>query len=417
MKRRSPAVKIALVIALFLGTIVSLFSVAASPSQTGSTYNKAPEGYGAWYAEIQTQPGIQTERWQRPIAELMAELADTPAPADAASHQVLLRVATPQQLNRSSDSLALADWLDAGNTLITIGVAPPAPVSKAKFHSEVASPQGSVVLDTRRRVSRREDVTPLLVDEHGVIAWSERQGQGQSIRVVTPYLAANAYQDASGNFAFLTALITNAVVPVAPAPDTQEVALKPAQSQLQEPAQVQTWLWIDEYLHGHVDAPPPEAADANQTIWGYLRRTPLAIVALQGAIALIILLLALNQRFGRPQTRPEPATNNSQAYIEALAAVLSKAEQQAFVVEVLTPEQQRQLQVQLGLGTALLTEPELIAAWTEQTRQSPQRLTHLLRQTQRKQSWNKAQLVQWLQHWQQLHQSCLNSANVLKSDS
>ncbi|MGB0562224.1 MAG: DUF4350 domain-containing protein [Spirulinaceae cyanobacterium] len=403
MKNRAPALKIAIVIALFLATIISMFSWTTGSRQTGSTYNRAPEGYGAWYAELQAQPGMQVERWQRPLAELVKNTSRQE------SGQVLLRVATARQLGRSGDDPALSDWLDAGNILITVGGVPPAPVTAAPFHSEVESPQGSVVLDTRRRAPRREDVSILLADEHGAIAWSHRQGSGQRIRVITPYLAANAYQDAPGNFAFLTALVTNPKAQPTPMdetmPDAQEVTLTPVQTSRQ--------LWVDEYLHGHVDAPPPDVAAAAQTIWGYLRQTPLAIVALQGAIALVIVLLALNQRFGLPQPNREPSPNNSQVYIEALAAVLSKAEQQSFVVELLTPEHQRQLQLQLGLGSTLLTEVELLAAWQQQTGQPSEPLAKLLRSAQRKRAWSKAQLVQWLQHWQQLHQSCRDSANVL----
>ncbi|NEO83773.1 MAG: DUF4350 domain-containing protein [Spirulina sp. SIO3F2] len=383
MKPLSPGVKVAIIVVFVALGLFAMLWNPANPRQVGSTYGQTPAGYGAWYAQLQTQSGVQVERWQRPSAELVERHPET--------GQVFVQV-TQDYIGLSE---SLSDWIESGNILIQIGGQPQPPVSDAPFRSEISSPQGTVVLETRRRAMPDDASELLLVDDYGAIAWSTPRGLGQIVRIAPPYFAANAYQNAPGNFAFLTALVTGKTNP-----PTKEVRFDVSQTQPQQ-------VWVDEYLHGHVDAPSPDAAETDPNIWQYLLGTPLAIVMLQGAIALIIALLALNQRFGLPQPLSEPRPNNSQAYIEALAAVLSKAEQQNFVVELLAPEQQRQLQVQLGLGSGLLKESELVAAWVAQTGQPPELLQKLLRQAQRDRRWSQAQLVQWLQQWHQLHQTPL----------
>lgn len=392
MKPLSSRVKIAIVVVLLVLGLAATVWRPSNPRQVGSTYGRTPAGYGAWYAQLQTQPGVQVERWQRPIAELVEQHPET--------GQVLVQA----DLSYLGPHGALSDWVEAGNTLLIVGGQPQPPVSEAPFRSEIASPQGPIVIETRRRITSNEDAIPflpnenaipLLEDAYGAIAWSAPQGQGWVIRITPPYFAANAYQNAPGNFGFLTALVTGTTSPA-----TKEVSWPAGQG---TPRRV----WVDEYLHGHVDEPPSDAPEADPNIWQYLLGTPLAIVLLQGAIALIIAVIALNQRFGLPQPLTEPRLNNSQAYIEALAAVLSKAEQQNFVVEVLAPEQQRQLQVHLGLGSGLLKEPDLLSAWVAQTGQSPELLQKLLRQGRRDRHWSEVQLVQWLQQWHQLHQTPL----------
>jgi hypothetical protein len=89
--------------------------------------------------------------------------------------------------------------------------------------------------------------------------------------------------------------------------------------------------------------------------------------------------------------------NNSQAYIQALASVLAKAEQHHFVLQLLSAEKQRQLQHQLGLGSALLAPDELRAAWVERGRSLRDLNRVLLPLTKTRLS--TAELRQWLQQW------------------
>lgn len=386
MKPLAPKTKAGIAIALCIILPTLLLILISNPQdqrQIGSTYSKTPSGYGAWYAQVQEQSGLQVELWRRPSTELVEAHPET--------GQVLLRV---NDLNGSldyGDDEGLKGWLEAGNTLIQVGGRDNLFITNARFHSEVESPQGKVVLDTRRRYVTRDSSRVMLKDAYGAIAWLTRYRKGQVIQVNTPYLAANAYQDAPGNFAFLNALLTQNFDL-----ETKEVAFRGLNT-------AATQVWIDEYLHGHVDKPSEAVAAEQRGIWGYLMGTPFAIAILQIAIAAIIALLALNRRFGLPQPLTEPTVNNSQAYIEALSAVLSKAEQQRFVVELLAPEQQRQLQVQLGLGTTLSAEDDLVAAWVAQTGKSPTDLEQLLRQGKRDRAWSKPQLISWLKNWQQIH--------------
>lgn len=382
MKRLSPQAKIggAIALLLLLG-ILSWFAPTQHAAQrSGSTYLASPDGYGAWYAYMGTQhPTVTVQRWRRPLTELFSQYPET--------GQTLLRIyGNPQRRRLGVDEEGLVTWLEAGNRLIEIGGLP-APVTAAPFASQVPSPYGLIDIETRRR-SQPQAERILLADEHGAIAWSYSQGQGEVIHIVPPYLAANAYQAAAGNFAFLAAIAQQAPVPEG----AQSVQLTPPT------------LWIDEHLHGYVDrATNSTTTTEPQSVWAYLLRTPLAIVTLQVAIVTLITLLALNRRFGLAiPYSGEPPPNNSQAYIEALAAVLDKAGHHRFVVKLLAPEYQRQLQRHLDLGATLLSEDELLRAWIAQTGKPPRLLRQVLQQARRDRGWGKAALLQWLQAWQQI---------------
>ncbi|MDB9493419.1 hypothetical protein PN441_12960 [Spirulina major CS-329] len=130
---------------------------------------------------------------------------------------------------------------------------------------------------------------------------------------------------------------------------------------------------------------------------------------LQGAI---VTLIALNRRFGGVQPLTAPVENNSQAYINALASVLAKAEQHHFVLQLLSAEKQRQLQHQLGLGSTLLAPDDLRAAWVERGRslRDLNRVLHL----QTKSRLSKGELQQWLQQWEAIASQSRNSEKVTR---
>jgi hypothetical protein len=50
--------------------VVIIFASLRAPAMQGSTYSRAPNGYGAWYASLQQQK-ITVKRWQRPLEELL----------------------------------------------------------------------------------------------------------------------------------------------------------------------------------------------------------------------------------------------------------------------------------------------------------------------------------------------------------
>ncbi|BFM39638.1 DUF4350 domain-containing protein [Synechocystis sp. LKSZ1] len=272
--------------------LLLLFNNGAQAQRSqGSTYSRTPTGYGAWYAYLQDQ-GISIQRWQKPASQL----SDQPQPI------TLVRV-QPTLIERTlSETLPEAKWLAKGNRLIVLGVR--APATNAPFHNRLTSDQGLVRIDTRRRWGAKVDT--LLEDQYGAIIQRQSHGQGELIWVVTPYLAANAYQDSPGNFQLLAKL-----------------ANTPGYT-----------LWIDEYIHGYKDA-ETLAQEVGETVWAYLQKTPLLFLFLQGLVLLMIALWAGNQRFGSALSPRPPRLNNNLAYIEALATVLEKAESTDFVARYL----------------------------------------------------------------------------------
>lgn len=349
--------------------LLTLFSAPQQGDRFGSSYLRSPWGYSAWYEYAQTQ-GIVIERWQQPLAELTS-----PTP------QTLIRVRS--ELQRYSLDETERDWIAQGNTLISLGHYQSA--TNAPFRSNLTSAVGAVHIETTRRAT--EVKNPLLGDRAGAVVWLEKIGEGQVIYTTTPYLAANAYQNYPGNFDYLIFLATQA-----PNADTQLI-------QNTSPA-----IWIDEYIHR--DRPANENnPQAEENLWQYWLTTPIFPLVVQGVVILLVILWANNRRFGQIQPLTHPSVNNSQAYIEALAGVLHKADCSEFTLETLGQEEQRQLQQILGLGTTPVTPEQLIQTWVEQTQQSPKTLEQLLHAQSRKRRLSDAKLGQWYLAWQKLLKS------------
>lgn len=98
--------------ALILAVIVLLSLIAApnnSHLNSGSTYSRAPDGYGAWYAFMQ-QRGTPIQRWQKPFSDLLKEKRPI----------TLLRVNS--QLSQPAIAQQERDWVEKGNTLVILGV-------------------------------------------------------------------------------------------------------------------------------------------------------------------------------------------------------------------------------------------------------------------------------------------------------
>lgn len=351
--------------------IVILFTLIAAPSNNqlsrGSTYSRSPEGYGAWYAYMEKR-GTPVQRWQKPFSQLEGQSGIT-----------LLRVNS--DLSDYYITNQEEKWLKQGNELVILGIR--RPVTKAEFSTLQESLEGAVRIRTRRRYNKNlnnpdENINkPLLGDRFGAVVWEEKRGRGRAILATTSYLAANAYQDAPGNYEFLAKLLT----------------------------QSGKALWVDEYAHGYRDEPEKAARRASrEELWDYLAKTPLAGVLWQALIILAVATLAGNRRFGQPQTLAAPAANNSLAYIQALAGVLRKAESSNFVAEVVGKEEQMQLQKALGLGAAPLEPDALVNAWVQQTGRAPAELEQLLRQNATERRIREQDLLIWLGKWQKVRQ-------------
>lgn len=340
--------------ALALG-VIFLLTLIAAPStnqlNTGSTYSRAPDGYGAWYAFMQDD-GSSIQRWQKPFSDLPEKSPTT-----------LLRVNSQP----SQPKLAQAErvWVEKGNTLVILGVL--ARPTEAAFSTMQLSSAGSVKIDTRRR--QQEVEKQLLGDRFGTLVWQEKLGEGKVIFSTTPYLAANAYQDYPNNFIYLASITGN-----------------------------KTPVWVDEYIHGYKDADVRAREDVGDLVT-YLIQKPVFPLLLQAVVLLLVLIWAQNRRFGQPAVLDTQVVDNSQAYIQALAGVLQKAESREFVVDIVGKAEQLQLQKALGLGQFPLDRQTLVNAWVQQTGRSASELKQLQLQSQKRRISDK-DLLTWLGKWQ-----------------
>ncbi|MGF1520955.1 MAG: DUF4350 domain-containing protein [Leptolyngbyaceae cyanobacterium] len=387
----SRGLRIALVAMVVMFGLLFFLAPATGQKTSGSTFNRAPEGYLGWYQYMEAQ-GAPVQRWKRPLQVLLEE--------DTATPQTLLRV-YPSMIDprRIQYNWWIEEWLEAGNDLVILGLA--GPVTEAAFTTRSNSPQGAVLLDTRRRhfvlpdseqpVSEGEQPLPLkreqpvLADDYGAVVWQQQllNAEGTAYFAVTPHLAANAYRNEPGNYALLADLVTRSG----------------------------GTIWVDEYLHGYIE-PTDEAAATEaeeerfEGGWiSYLANTPVKIAVIQIAVLVGIFLLAQNQWLGNRSRLQAPKIDNSQAYIEALAGVLHKANSTSFLVDMITKAERSVLQRSLGFNQETIEDAELRTAWTQQTGQSGQALDPLLAPPRQVQRNPDVILSQWLAQLRQIRQT------------
>lgn len=338
---------------------IAILTLIAAPNTSyinnGSTYNRAPDGYGAWFAYMQKQ-GVKIERWQKPFEEIKAKSSVT-----------LLRVnsqITPSELDFEEEK-----WVKQGNTLVILGVK--GAITEAEFSTLQSSSVGDIKIETSKRSPKKKSSLEL-GDVFGAVVWSEKVGKGQAIFATTPYLAANAYQDYNSNFQYLAQLVSK-----------------------------HPQIFVDEYSHGYRDKSITEnAGDRN---WlEYLAKTPLSPLLLQAGVLLLVLIWAQNRRFGAPVSVETPVIDNNLAYIQALAGVLEKAESSEFILNIVGKEEQLQLQKALGLGKIPLEHQALVDNWVQQTKHSSTQLQQLLRHSSQPSRLSDKQLLDWLDKWQKI---------------
>ena len=355
--------------------ILMLLTLVMAPHNSqynsGSTYGRAPDGYGAWYAYMEAR-GATIQRWRKPLRDLIgAEASRETAPVQTPA--TLLRIIP----NRANTRLAggLTDWIQQGNTFVLLGA--DSGVTEAAFTTWQESEVGEVKIDTsRRRVNLELAADILLGDRFGAVVWRTEIGKGQAIWATTPYLGANAYQDQSGNYAFLAQLVE----------------------------QADQAIWADEYIHGYKDADTLAAEEGIETWRDYLAKTPWLIVLAQVSMLLLIAIWGQNRRFGSPMSLKHPPINNSEAYIQALAQVLRKAGSQQFVVDVVGKAERLHLQKGLGFGSIPVDEAALLEAWVSKTGRPAAELKQILHFNAQKRSIYEQDLLTWLQKIQSVRQ-------------
>lgn len=344
--------------AIALGVIIILTLFAGPTSSkinSGSTYSHAPDGYGAWYTFMQQQR-TSIQRWQKPFNNLNLE-----------KRPIVLIQVTSHLRKPTLDSKEQA-WVKAGNMLVLLGVQEP--VSAANFSTLQESLRENVKIDTKRRFVGKEEVS--LGDRFGAVVWEQQYDKGKAIFSTTPYLAANAYQDNLSNFQYLSNLVSKK----------------------------EYLILVDEYIHGYKDT-SVRKSEGKGDLFEYLAQTPLFSALLQAGVLLLVLIWGKNCRFGKPVALDTaPIIENSEAYIQALAGVLQKAESSDFVVEVVGKEEKRQLQKALGFGQEILDDQTLINAWEQQTGDRPRELKAALKLQSQKRRLNEKDLINWLRKWQ-----------------
>ncbi|MBW4665850.1 MAG: DUF4350 domain-containing protein [Cyanomargarita calcarea GSE-NOS-MK-12-04C] len=360
MKRSNRRAWLGAIALSFLVILSLILAPGNNRINSGSTYNRSPDGYGAWYAFMQ-EHGTNITRFAKPFKSLKAE--KTPVTLLRVNSQLLEPIILPEE----------KEWLENGNTLIILGVRDS--VTAANFSTMQKSSSGDVKIETRRRGKIQTGEELLLGDRFGAVVWQQKFGQGKVIFSTTPHLAANAYQENLSNFNYLADLL----------------------------GKKNNLLLVDEYLHGYKDAAVRQEEGQGNLI-SYFSKTPVFPALLQVGVLLLVLIWALNQRFGKEVTLYTPVVDNSEAYIQALAQVLQKAGKTDFVVEMVAKEEQVQLQLALGLGRIPLEHQALVTAWVQQTGTQATELDKLLRLRNRKTPMSERDLISWLGKWQTLRE-------------
>lgn len=346
---------IALVIIILITLLVA---PSKSQQQSGSTYNRKPDGYAAWF-EYMVNQGVNIKRWEKPLSNLLE---------NKQKKTTFLRI--NPSLTWFSISEKELNWLQEGNNLIVLGIRENP--TEANFSTTHNSDLGIIKIDTTRRNNNQESF--ILGDKYGAIVWQESVGKGKITKIVTPHFAANAYQDYQGNYQFLSELVT----------------------QYNQP------ILVDEYLHGYKDKEIIEE-EFDRNLLSYFWQTPLSIIIVQGLVLILICLWGFNNRFGPTISVSTPQKNNSQAYIDALAVVLQKAESSDFMVKIIGKEEQIKLQKKLGLGNKLLPPKTLVNEWQNQHQnQNKLALISLLKLQSEKRHLKETELLNWLNEWQKL---------------
>ncbi len=349
-------------------TATIIFTLLAAPTNNrflaGSTFGKNPNGYGAWYQYMLNQ-GVAIERWQKPFAELKS----------LDNKISYLRVLQPQIRLFHRLSKVESQWIKQGNTMIILGVDSQA--TSASFTTTQSYNNLDIKIATTRR-HKKPDINSILQDDYGSIVWQENMGQGKIIYAVTPYIAANAYQNNPDNFQFLAELV-----------------------------QANPRVLVDEYIHGYKDQEVIEQErekGKKASLINYFSKTVWLPISSQIIIITLIAIASNLRRFGQPTLIPKTQIDNSQAYIEALAGVLEKAECSKFAIQTIIKDEKRRLKQFLGLGKTNISDEILLNEWQKITGKDPTPLKKLLQYSQNKSHLNYSQFLKWLQQWQQYHQ-------------
>ena len=368
MNKTKRPIWIGLIVLGVIILITFIFAPSSNKINVGSTYNRAPDGYGAWYAFMEQQD-VNILRWRKPFQDLI----------EKKSKITLLQI--NGNLQNYLIDYVQQEWVKDGNTLVILGLRQP--VTNAEFTTMQQYNAGNVKIETRRRRELKKNEVPSLNDSFGAVVWQEKLGKGKVIYSTTPFLAANAYQDNINNFRYLADLVK----------------------------QDKNTIYVDEYIHGYKD-PKVRENEGKGDLFSYFAQTPLFPALIQLGFVLLIIIWAQNRRFGKPINLKTRVVDNSEEYIQALGQILEKANCNDFVVEMISKEEQLRLQQALSLGPKLLDKQIVINAWVEQIKTPTTKLEEVLSIHNRKNTISQRQLLSWLSKWQSLHEEVEKSKNT-----
>ena len=244
------------------------------------------------------------------------------------------------------------------------------PATAAPFNSLFSQGERQIKIATTRR--KKHPSKTILGDRFGAVVWEKKIGKGKVIYAGTPHIAANAYQGLTDNYEFLAELVSE-----------------------------NKTIWIDEYIHGYKDR-ETIAEEKQEDLLSYLAQTSLFPLFIQLLIIILVAVIVAFRRFDQPTIINNPVLDNTMAYIEALSGVLAKANCTDFVMTKIAKDEQLKLQKKLGLGQTLVDEETLIAAWIQQTRNSPIKLRQLLQILKSDRRLSDKELANWVQEWQEI---------------
>ncbi|MDJ0535454.1 MAG: DUF4350 domain-containing protein [Xenococcaceae cyanobacterium MO_207.B15] len=350
------------ILGIILVAVTIFLTLLAAPNSNkllaGSTFGKNPNGYGAWYQYMIDQ-GAAIERWQKPFSALETNK----------NNISYLKILPPQTSKFYSLSLGELDWVKQGNTIVILGI--DAAPTVAPFTTTQSYKDLQIKIATTRR--KESQINSILQDEHGSIVWQTKMDKGKVIYAVTPYIAANAYQQYPDNYQFLAELVS--------------------QNDL---------ILVDEYLHGYKDR-EVITQERKGTLLDYFTKTVWMPIAIQVIIITVIAIASKLPRFGKPTLIRKTQIDNSQAYIQALAAVLEKAQCSDFVVKIITKDEKLKLQQSLGLGKGNIPNDILLNTWQQTTGKDSKQLQKLLQVSETQPNLNYSELIKWLKQWQHYH--------------
>jgi Domain of unknown function (DUF4350) len=349
---------------LCLTLIVSTAAPQSYPE--GSSYDQSLSGYARWYEFMKAQ-NYPVKRWRRDYSQLTGQ------------GQTLIQVADLEDFQTPGlGSSELLNWVNQGNTLIELSW--DGAITGAPFRSDLSTPKGDVRIETTRRYGTPNENFDrvLLKDDFGGAIVSVSLEKGQGIKIVYPWLGSNIYSSQGANFRVLADLSI----------------------------QRKGTIWVDEWLHGYRDLEPASALAQKrpQDLWSYFARRPIAVIAGQGGLLLVVLLWGQNQRFGALLRIAPPPRNSSEQYIQALADTLNTHGHTEYVLALLGQSLRDRLKSRLGIigadgGTRGSAEGDgaIATEWALLTGRPSSELLELLKQSRTEKRLRDSELLAWVQ--------------------